>query len=95
MRSMTIDTMKFEEEAGREREGVRRQIERDGRVEIEQARRDHRERRQQRADPEADGQRADRFDLPVEQRDVQRAHHHRHHDPVAGCHVRPDVLQIL
>ena len=62
-----------EEEAEREVERAGREVERDVRIEVQRARDDHGEHREQRADPERDRDRADRVDAPVEQRDVDDA----------------------
>ena len=75
------------ERAGRKVEGARR-------VEMERATGDHRRRRQHRAEPEADGERADRLDAPIQQDDVQHADAGRNEEDVARREVRPDIPRV-
>ena len=50
-------------------------------IEVQRAGDDHREHGDERADPERDGERRDRIDAPVEQRDVD--------------HARPPVMSAI
>ena len=72
----------------------RRKVERTRRVEVERAARDHRRRRQHRAEPEADGERADRLDAPIQQDDVQHADAGGDEKDVARSEVGPDIPRV-
>ena len=65
------------------------------RLEVQRAADDHGQRRHQRADPQRDRQSPDRFDAPVEQRDVDDPHRHRDGDDRRPRHVRPEVARVL
>ncbi len=64
------------------------------RVEIERPAGDDGGRRQQRANPEADRERPDRFDAAIEQDDVEEADASRDEEDVDRRQIRPDVARI-
>ena len=64
-------------------------------IEVQRPRRHHRQRRQQRAHPEADGDRRDGRDAPVEQRDVEDADTGRDEEQGPPRQALPDVTEVL
>src|SRR5215510_7412624 len=92
-----------EQKSGREVERAGWKIESDFRVEMRRAGQDHSAGREQRSDPETDGDLADVLNLTVEQRDVDQADDYCHGEDVdrhpSDRHRElrrlPDVIQVL